>query len=101
MLHTYRWLNTDAVRLLLLAVGLSIVAAMLGEPRVALAAPSEDLRVWRVQIRFVTDGASNMGTDDDVEVSLNDGNHTWVDYGRDDFETGDDFTYDLLLTNIS
>ena len=32
--------------------------------------------------------------------SLNDNNHTWVDYGRDDFEVVDDFTYDLVQTNV-
>lgn len=36
-------------------------------------------------------------TDDHVYVSLGTGNATWIDYGRDDFERGDDFQYDLVL----
>jgi hypothetical protein len=67
----------------------------------ASAAPSESLRVWRAQVRFVTSSSnSDSGTDDDIQVALNDTNRTWLDYGRDDFETGDTFTYDLLLTNL-
>jgi PLAT/LH2 domain/CARDB len=64
--------------------------------------PAEDDRkVWRAQIRLVTGNITDAGTDDSVKVELNNGNRTWIDYGRDDFERNDDFTYDLNLDNIS
>ena len=83
--------------------GLPLLLALtllLGTFGPASAAPGESMRVWRAQVRFVTSSNSDAGTDDDVQVSLNDSNRTWLDYGRDDFETGDTFTYDLLLTNL-
>jgi len=87
-----------------LLVLLSAASALLGvallQPATAHAAPSEDMPVWRAQIRFETDGGDDMGTDDDIHVSLNADNGTWIDYGRDDFEAGDNYTYDLLLTNV-
>ena len=85
---------------LMIGLGMSTPLTALVEPGVAYAAPSESMPVYRAQIRFVTSSVGSAGTDDDVQVSLNDGNHTWVDYGRDDFEGGDDFTYDLSLTNL-
>jgi hypothetical protein len=33
-------------------------------------------------------------------VRLNDSNSTWLDYGRNDFERRDEFTYDLQLTSV-
>jgi len=57
--------------------------------------------VWRVQLRLVTANVKDAETDDSIRVALNGPNLTWVDYGRDDFERGDDFTYDLLLDGVS
>ena len=46
---------------------------------------------------------SDADTDDDLNVSLrdNDNGGTWLDYGRDDFERGDVFTYELQTNNLS
>jgi hypothetical protein len=91
------------VLLLLMSLTVGLVALIPGvlEPSVAYAAPPETMPIWRAQIRFVT-GNGNLAADthDDIQVSLNDGNSTWLDYGRDDFEVVDDFTYDLMLTNL-
>lgn len=57
--------------------------------------------VRRVQLRLVTANVEDAGTNDSVRVQLNGPNLTWVDYGRDDFERNDDFTYDLLLDGVS
>ena len=54
-------------------------------------------RVIRAQILLMTADVSSAGTDDPVKVMLNNGNETWLNYGRDDFERGDTFTYDLRL----
>jgi hypothetical protein len=64
--------------------------------------------VWRAQIILHTANTSHANTDDSVHVGLNagstavvpSGNGTWLDYGRDDFEGGDTFAYDLDLHNI-
>jgi hypothetical protein len=86
---------------LLAAAAIAGSAVAIPSTDVAYAAASENLLVWRAQVRFVTgNGNLHADTDDDIQVSLNDGNHTWVDYGRNDFEVVDDFTYDLLLTNV-
>ncbi len=61
----------------------------------------ENMPVWRAQVRFTTGDVKNAGTDDSVKVQLRSDNVTWVDYGRDDFERGDTFTYDLTLDNIN
>jgi hypothetical protein len=100
MLHTRNRARTNAARAVsrLLALGAAVVIPLL-QPGFAIAA-SETMPVWRAQVRFETDGGSDMGTDDDVQVSLSNDNATWIDYARDDFEAGDDFTYDLLLTNV-
>ena len=64
-------------------------------------------KVWRAQIQLHTADVGDANTDDDIAVELNDpagspgGNHTWVDYGRDDFERGDTFTYDLDLDGVT
>jgi hypothetical protein len=64
-------------------------------------------RVWRAQIEFHTASVDDANTDDSVSVQLNgtsgspSGNLTWVDYGRDDFERGDIFTYDLVLDGVT
>ena len=62
--------------------------------------PSEDTAIWRAQLRMVVADVDDAGTDDSVRVELSDGNGTWLDYGRDDFERNSDFTYDLVLTNL-
>lgn len=62
---------------------------------------ADNYKVWRAQIRLVTGNIDDAGTDDSVKVELNSLNHTWIDYGRDDFERNDDFIYDLNLDNIS
>jgi hypothetical protein len=64
-------------------------------------AVGDDRKVWRAQIRLVTGNVGDAGTDDSVRVELGSGNGTWIDYGRDDFERNDDFTYDLNLDNIA
>lgn len=63
--------------------------------------PKDDHKVWRAQIRLVTGNVDDAGTDDSVRVELSSANGTWIDYGRDDFERNDDFTYDLGLDNIT
>ena len=63
--------------------------------------PPEQEVVRRVQVRIGTGDVSDAGTDDSVLVSLNHKNATWVDYGRDDFERGDAYTYDVLLDDVS
>ena len=67
----------------------------------ALASPPESMRVWRVQIQFNTPNISDADSDDSVKVQLNAGNSTWLDYGRDDFERGTSYTYDLKLNGIN
>ena len=57
--------------------------------------------MFRVQLRLRTSEVGDAGTDDDVLVRLaSSGNLTWLDYGHDDFERGDEFTYDLALGGI-
>jgi hypothetical protein len=70
----------------------------------------ENQPVTRVQLRVKTADISGAGTTGDkVRVRLNSvpgsltvpaGNVTAMDYGRNDFEPGDDFTYDLELSRI-
>lgn len=59
--------------------------------------------VSRLQLRLRTANVADANTDDGVNVSLrdNDGGGTWLDYGRNDFERGDEFTYELILNGIS
>lgn len=59
-------------------------------------------KVWRIQAEFHTANVEDAGTDDSISVVLNEtgNNKTWVDYGRDDFERADTFTYDLNLDKI-
>ena len=64
--------------------------------------PNPELdKVYRVQIRIETGDVDDAGTDDDVLVSLNQKNFTWLDYGRNDFQRGDTYTYDLLLDDVA
>ncbi len=59
-------------------------------------------QVSRLRLRIRTANVPDAGTDDSVNVSLrdNDLGGTWLDYGRDDFEGGDDFTYELSLADL-
>lgn len=74
--------------------------------RWAYTQDGQNLTVWRIQITLRTADVSDAGTDDAVSISLNGGdslpagNLTWLDYGREDFERGDVFTYDLNLEGV-
>ncbi len=59
--------------------------------------------VSRLQLRLRTANVSDANTDDSVNVSLHDYDNggAWLDYGRNDFERGDDFTYEVLPTGVS
>lgn len=70
-------------------------------PCVAQAQPDEDTKIWRLQVKFLTADVENAGTDDEVHVSLNGDNDTWLDHARNDFERGDYHTYDLKLDNVA
>jgi len=82
------------------ALVLCVAFSMSYEPGAALANSHEGNPVFRAQIHLITGDVRDAGTDDSVSVSLGRGNLTWVDYGRDDFERGDAFTYDLLIDGI-
>lgn len=61
--------------------------------------------VSRVQIELHTGTVDDAETDDDIQIVLTDPtnggwNYTWIDYGRDDFEQGDTFKYDLNLDGV-
>jgi hypothetical protein len=57
--------------------------------------------IHRIQLRVVVGNVTDAGTDDDVVVSLNPKNATWLDYARNDFERGSTFTYDLLTDGVA
>jgi hypothetical protein len=61
------------------------------------------VNISRAQLRLRTANVADADTDDDVNVSLKDYDNggTWLDYGRDDFERGDEFTYELLLDGLA
>lgn len=61
---------------------------------------SENLPVYRVQLRTTTCSLPGAGTDNAVQVKLNATNSTWLDYSHNDFERGADFTYDLGLDGV-
>jgi hypothetical protein len=56
--------------------------------------------IVRAQLRAKVCNVANAGTDNDVRVKLNSVNSTWLDYGRNDFGRGDDFTYDVKLDGL-
>jgi hypothetical protein len=77
---------------------------------------AENHPVWRVELAVRTANGSNGDTEDPVRVRLNsalppafsglptfipNGNETFLDYGRDDFERNKTDTYDLNLGGIS
>jgi hypothetical protein len=67
-----------------------------GSPRPPLDVPATT-PVWRAQTYIKVCSSVNAGTDNDVRVRLNSANSTWLDYSRDDFKAGSEFTYDLTL----
>lgn len=67
-----------------------------------LRVASDKKTVFRVEIKLTTGTGSNHGTNDGVYVSLNSqGNKTWLDYTRNDFERGHTDRYDLVLNNVN
>jgi len=50
-----------------------------------------------------TANVADADTDDGVNASVKDyePDGTWLDYGRDDFERGDEFTYELLAPDVT
>ena len=72
--------------------------------RCAFTKDGNGYAVWRAQIIFHTANVSNANTDDKIYVNLNGyanavprNNSTWLDYGRNDFERGTTYAYDLNL----
>lgn len=76
-----------------LLIGL-LTILLFGASAVSIEAQSDE--IWQLHITITTGNVSNAGTDDDISVSLNRGNLTWLDYGRDDFERNQTNRYDLL-----
>jgi hypothetical protein len=68
------------------------------ELRLAL---TENLPVYRGQLTLTTCDVRGAGTDNAVQVKLNAGNGTWLDYSHDDFERGSTFTYDVALDHVA
>jgi hypothetical protein len=66
------------------------------------AATIDGRKVSRLRLRIRTANVSDANTDDSVNMSLRDHDlgGTWLDYGRDDFERADDFTYELSLADL-
>jgi hypothetical protein len=65
------------------------------------SAPDEKMPIIRAQIELGTANVKHANMDDDsVRVMLNGLNVTWLDYGRDDWERGDRFKYDLNLNAL-
>src|SRR5439155_26844814 len=65
-------------------------------PLQVLPGPADSHSAWRLQVKIETgDYDEGAGTDDDVSVEINSTTKMWLDYGRNDFERGDSFTYDL------
>jgi hypothetical protein len=77
---------------------------------------AESRPVWRIEVAVRTGPGSDNETDSTVRLRLNDrpppafsglpkllpnGNETWLDYGRDDFERGRTDRFDVNTTGIS
>ena len=60
---------------------------------------TEDVSLFRVQLRVKTANRKNAGTDDSVLVRLSNGQGTWVDTAANDHERGRTYVYDLMLPN--
>lgn len=77
--------------------------------RCAYTEGTEDRVVFRAQLILTTADVSGAATNNRVTAHLNSppgiyvpsGNATVIDYGRNDFERGDQFTYDLELTGLT
>jgi len=78
--------------------------------RCAYTNGSDEEKIFRAQLKIKTANISNAETDDKVRVRLNAapggltvpmGNVTVMDYGQDDFEREDLFSYDLELSGIT
>jgi hypothetical protein len=71
-------------------------------PAIQTFATLDGRKVSRLRLVLRTANVPDAETDDDVNVSLRDYDNggTWLDYGRDDFERGDEFTYELSLEDI-
>lgn len=93
--------KAQSVRSRFTSRSIAILVVTLALAGAALAAPSEDDRIWRVQIQLQTANVDDAGTDDSVRVRLNPANSTWLDYGRDDFPRNNTFTYDLKMDGVS
>ena len=57
--------------------------------------------IWRVQLRLRTANVPDANTDDDVYVYLKEPHATYLNYSHNDFERGNEFTYDLLTDGLS
>jgi hypothetical protein len=64
------------------------------------ADPTDNLLVWRLQVRLVIGDVDDAGSDDDVEVILNPGSVTWLDSPANDFERNTSRIYDLPLDGV-
>ncbi|MBM4245154.1 MAG: hypothetical protein FJ148_15285 [Deltaproteobacteria bacterium] len=69
--------------------------------REAQAAPPETMPIFRAQLTVRTCDVTNAQTNDPVFASLNGSNSTALDYGRNDFERNDTFTYDLVRNGVA
>ncbi len=83
----------------------------LSSPRCAYTRDGNAYEVWRAQLLVMTADVKDANTKErknGVHIRLNEvfqynipsGNGTWLDYGRNDFEKGDTFTYDLNLNDV-
>lgn len=79
---------------------ISIAAGLLSVATPSPAQSVEETPVWRAQALISVCSSTNAGTDNDVRVMLNGSNSTWLNYARDDFERGSEFTYDLTLGEV-
>ncbi|WP_437598605.1 fibronectin type III domain-containing protein [Sorangium sp. So ce590] len=73
--------------------------------RCVFSRDGQGFRVWRAQLEVRVADRGDANTDDPVFARLNggavpSGNITYMDYGRDDFERGSTFRYDLNLDSI-
>ena len=61
----------------------------------------ENIPVYRIELRLVTDDGKWDGTDNEVFVQLNKNDDTYfLDYGRDDFNRNADQRFDILSEHI-
>lgn len=78
-----------------------LILTLLFTAGTAHAAPPEESLVFRAEIEIKVADCKDAGTDDGVNVQLNDNNLTWLDYGRDDLERNRLYAYDLVpIRNI-